>query len=266
MDIQKKEEDEVERLLRESPRIRAPRHDIQRNTVKEFDSDLGNSDLDTSMNYKDIGGSLTAALSKLTSIEKKYADLLSDDGSNLLSLVGDFWELQVLNNGISNESIACRVAARCKRSETYSLEEFHEYLIRAGVTYFDEVFTALKMIEEYKNDGFDEDEIKKILYLLPPGDEVTILVDKILLALKDSKYEMFRSLEPEKVTDLISMVEEYISWLTGDELYSVIHESFSLYLENENLLTFEDLQNILTSLNDLLENTWFDAFNTRFNL
>ena len=61
-DKHEKEDDEVTRLVRESPKERTPRRDKERERIKEDDPDIEgdpdtSGDKDLSMNYKDIGGS-----------------------------------------------------------------------------------------------------------------------------------------------------------------------------------------------------------------
>ncbi len=61
-DKHEKEDEEVTRLVRESPKDRSPRRDKERERIKEDDPDIDGDpdtkgDKDLSMNYKDIGGS-----------------------------------------------------------------------------------------------------------------------------------------------------------------------------------------------------------------
>lgn len=54
-----REDEEVERLVRPSPKVKPPRHDRRRERVEvDADPDLDNKDKDLSRNFKDIGGSV----------------------------------------------------------------------------------------------------------------------------------------------------------------------------------------------------------------
>jgi hypothetical protein len=60
-----RETEEIERLVRPSPKVKPPRHDRRREMVEpEKDPDLDNTDKDLSKNYKTIGGSATRVLNR----------------------------------------------------------------------------------------------------------------------------------------------------------------------------------------------------------
>jgi len=56
-DSYEREEDEAERLIRQSPKLKPPRRDLQRETVEVKDPDTSEQDRDESLNYKQVGGS-----------------------------------------------------------------------------------------------------------------------------------------------------------------------------------------------------------------
>jgi hypothetical protein len=64
VDVTKREEKEVERMVRPEPKQRAPRMDLRRNRVN---LEVPEKDRDTSLNYKEVGGSLAASLRNLAS-------------------------------------------------------------------------------------------------------------------------------------------------------------------------------------------------------
>lgn len=68
-----RETEETERLVREAPKVKPPRHDRRRDTVEpDDDPDLDEKDKDLSMNYKVIGGSdHTAKTDDLISVRLK---------------------------------------------------------------------------------------------------------------------------------------------------------------------------------------------------
>jgi len=58
-----REDEEVERLVRPSPKVKPARHDLRRERVEpDDDPDLDNRDKDQSKNFKDIGGSTAARI------------------------------------------------------------------------------------------------------------------------------------------------------------------------------------------------------------
>jgi hypothetical protein len=60
-----REDEETERLVRESPKVKPPRHDKMRERVSpDKDPDLDEKDEDLSKNYKDVGGSIHSARTK----------------------------------------------------------------------------------------------------------------------------------------------------------------------------------------------------------
>jgi len=82
-DRYKKEEKEIERLIRKSPKIRDTRTDRRRETVEEYDSDMDGSDSDMSMNYKDIGGSLKDMSIDMACLSNKLSSILPDVSDDL---------------------------------------------------------------------------------------------------------------------------------------------------------------------------------------
>ncbi len=73
-DTYERETEETERLVRDSPKVKPPRHDRRRETIEsEKDPDLDQEDKDLSKNYKVIGGSSMA----LRVVAKAKGDLIS---------------------------------------------------------------------------------------------------------------------------------------------------------------------------------------------
>lgn len=80
-DHYERENEETERLIRPSPKVKPPRKDKRRELVEpDKDPDLDQKDPDLSMNYKDIGGSMSARV--LTRAHVRARALLADDQSN----------------------------------------------------------------------------------------------------------------------------------------------------------------------------------------
>jgi hypothetical protein len=60
-----REDEEVERLVRPSPKVKPPRHDRRRERVEvDHDPDVKTPDKDLSMNFKDIGGSMASNIAQ----------------------------------------------------------------------------------------------------------------------------------------------------------------------------------------------------------
>lgn len=79
-----REDDEAERLIRKAPKVKPPRHDLRRDRMDtDRDPDLNERDQDLSTNYKNIGGSVLTAKSKLITVR------LTDDPSKVVQVTPD---------------------------------------------------------------------------------------------------------------------------------------------------------------------------------
>lgn len=95
-DRYKSEEKETERLVRKAPKSRSPRTDRRRETVKDSDPDLDGGDKDLSLNYKDIGGSLSGIGHELKKSVSKYPYI----SNQLHNLSSNFFDVSAYESSI----------------------------------------------------------------------------------------------------------------------------------------------------------------------